>query len=50
MRRAELTERVVLSAFVVGLAAVGAWIVYIILHNAFLSVEKAITIADRMAG
>lgn len=50
MKSAELTERVVLSAFVVGLAAVGAWIVYIILHNAFLSVEKAITIADRMAG
>jgi hypothetical protein len=34
--------------FVAGLTAVGAWVVYIILHNAFLPIADALEIANKM--
>ena len=43
-------ERLVLSGFILGLVAVGVWVVYTILSNAFISVSDAITIAERVAG
>lgn len=41
-------ERVILSMFVAGVAFVGAWVVYIILHNAFLPIADALEIANKM--
>lgn len=43
-------ERLVLSGFILGLVAIGVWIVYTILTNAFLPISQAITIAERMGG
>lgn len=40
-------ERTIIALLLAGTALVGGWIVYIILHNAFISVSQALAIAER---